>query len=212
MAYEGLRQIFGPSIKRKIRRVRGEANLPQRPPFIIAINHVGYLDAFVLSSFIFDKYHLHTYFFTVEKMWRMWGEYLARHWLRMIPVYNNNKKYSLVEATAIIEQRGAIGIFPEGTRNVDNNNLIKGKTGTVRIAMATGVPLIPIGLVNNTGYGIGEAFASLWQKDKFVDIFIGQPIDLIEFKNQPIDKPLLEAATRKLMLAIGDLCGKAYSY
>ena len=212
MAYVILRQIFGPSIRNKIKKVEGEEYWPDKPPFVIAGNHEGYLDALALAILILERYKRPPCFLTTPKMWRIWGKYLARKWLSMIPIQEGNKEDSLREAMAALRQGNIIGIFPEGRRNTDTKNLLKGKTGAVRMALMANVPLIPFGLLNNTGHRLGAAFRSLWQDDKFINFFLGQPVDLTDFKNKPIDKMSLEAATRKLMLAIGQLCGKSYPF
>jgi len=212
MAYFGLRQIFGPLIKKKIREIKEGNNLPQQPPFIIAANHVGFMDGLAMAATIFEKYNKPLLFFTTYGMWRLWGRCLARHWLGMIPMNKNKGEGDpLDKGIKAINRGNIIGIFPEGTRN-PGSSLLRGRTGAVRLALKTGVPLIPVGLISNTGHRIGKTFVSLWQKDKYINFFIGQPVDLAEFHNKQIGKPLLEAATKKLMLAISKLCGKNYPY
>jgi len=110
-----------------------------------------------------------------------------------------------------VRQGEIVGIFPEGKRNI-NKYLLKGKTGAVRAALETEVPLIPVGLVTNIGRNFGKVLIDIWRKNKFVDISIGREVDLTEFKNKPIDKSLLTAATSKLMNSIAVLCGKEYPH
>lgn len=210
MSYFGYRQIFGPLVRNKIRNVQDRKNLPNKLPFILAANHEGFLDAPALVMFILYHYNKPTYYLTKKYMWRWWGGPVAGFMLGMIPVHPGRKADALSEAVRMVNKGNIIGIFPEGGRN-PQKDLRKGKTGAVRLALETGIPLIPIGIKNHTGYSLFVAIKNYWQKDKFIDISVGQPVDLTEFKNKPIDKPLLEAATRKLMLAIGNLCGKTYS-
>jgi len=211
MPYFGYRQILGPIVRRKIKSVDGQKNLPDKPPFIIAANHEGFLDGPSLTMLILDRYNQPTYYLTKRRMWWYFGGPLASSLLAMIPVCPGQKAGALVEAVKAVEQGKIIGIFPEGSRNL-KKELTKGKTGAVRLAIATGVPLIPVGIKNSTGRSLYNAYESLWHKDRVVNVNFGKPVDLSEFKNKLIDKPLLEAATRKLMLAIGNLCGKAYNY
>ena len=46
----------------------------------------------------------------------------------------------------VLESGGAIGIFPEGTRN-PLGTLQKGNPGAARFALQTGVPIVPVGLI-----------------------------------------------------------------
>ncbi|MBU0597730.1 1-acyl-sn-glycerol-3-phosphate acyltransferase [Patescibacteria group bacterium] len=212
MPYQVVRPIFEPLIKKKFRQVSGKENLPTKPPFILAANHIGYLDPIALVILILQLYNLPTYYLTIHYMWWIWGGPLATHWLAMIHVKYGHRKDSLKAAINNINNGNIVGIFPEGTRNPDSRSLLRGKTGAVRLALATGAPLIPVGFKNNTGHRIGKAFRSLWQSDKYIDITFGQALDLSEFANKEIDKLLLKAATHKLMLAISQLCGKKYPF
>jgi len=212
MAYFGVRQIFGPLVYRKIRETKGEENLPPKPPFIIAANHAGFLDAPALVMYIWHTYNRLTHYITKREFWKLWGGPLARRWMGMIPLNDDRKADSLSEAIKVLQKQGIVGVFPEGTRNPDPQHLLKGKTGAVRMALATDVPLIPIGLFNTTGQLIGSAIKGLFEKKSCIRLTIGRMVDLSEFKGRPIDRPLLEAATKKLMVAIGQLCGKTYPY
>ncbi len=44
---------------------------------------------------------------------------------------------------------GAVGIFPEGTRNRTNQELLKFKYGAVKIAKKTNTPIIPFAIKGN---------------------------------------------------------------
>ena len=148
-------------------------------------------------------------------MWKLWGECVAKNWLGMIPLHDEVEGRvggAVDEAIKYLKNGEIFGIFPEGSRNPDKENLMRGKTGAVRIAIGSKTKIVPIGLVNNTGFRIGPAFKSLFKKDMKVDIHIGQSIDFSEYYNKELNKELLEEATRKLMTQIGKLCNKKYNY
>lgn len=210
MAYAILRQLFERPVSRKITSVQGGENLPAAAPFIIAVNHAGFLDAPAVVIYLFKRYHRTIFFPTHHPIWKLLGGSLARRWLGMIPVRSETKKYALDEAIRTVRKGEIVGIFPEGTRNTNEHELLKGKTGAVRLALATRAPLIPIGIKNTTGRSGFEAFKSLFERTTTFSITIGPAVDLSEFYNKPIDKPLLVAATSKLMNAIASLCGKKY--
>ncbi|WP_280430277.1 lysophospholipid acyltransferase family protein, partial [Nocardia brasiliensis] len=50
---------------------------------------------------------------------------------------------ALAAATRILESGGVWAIHPEGTRSPDGR-IYRGRTGTLRVAMATGAPVIPV--------------------------------------------------------------------
>lgn len=59
----------------------------------------------------------------------------------------------------LIDQRCAWGIHPEGTRFPDGR-LYRGRTGAVRVALATGAPLVPVAITDTTPELAGTAAAS----------------------------------------------------
>lgn len=211
MHYPVLRQLFLPLVARKISQINGLENLPQ-PPFIIAANHQGFIDSFIIAYVVLKKFNDKPYFFTKQFYWKIFGRYLAVHWLGMIPISRANKGQSVEIAKEYVKQGKIVGIFPEGTRSIDQVNLLKGKTGALRLALAAKVPISPWGLINPSGHRIGKAFFSLMNSKKELIVSIGQPLYFNEYYNKEITKEILESATRKMMVEIGRLCGKSYSY
>jgi 1-acyl-sn-glycerol-3-phosphate acyltransferase len=212
MAYLGVRQLLGPLMKLKIGEVRGTEHLPSRPPFIVAANHVGFLDAPALIMALYGRYKQPVHIITKQFIWKVWGGPLARKWVGMIPRRDGRQGEALIEAIDVLRHGGIVAIFPEGARHPDPNALSQGKTGAVRMALATSVPIVPVGIYNTTGQFIGRALTSIFHPNQKVSLTFGPPVWLTEFMGQPVDKPLLVAATRKLMKAIGVLCGKEYTF
>lgn len=212
MGYTLLYRIFSPLFRMKLRNVRGTEYLPDKPPFLIAANHVGFFDGPALASVIFRQYRQPIYYVTLEAVWRIWGKLIARNFFGMIPLDNKQKSGVLQESLEHLKAGHIVGIFPEAHRNKDEASLEQGKTGAIRMAITSGAPIIPVGIINTTGLRLGAALASLSKKNAYIDLSFGPPVDLSEFQNRPIDKPLLDEATRKLMLAIGRLCNKDYHF
>src|SRR5262249_56856288 len=53
---------------------------------------------------------------------------------------------ALASATEVLEQGQVFGIYPEGTRTRDGY-LHRGHTGVARLALRTGAPIVPVGMV-----------------------------------------------------------------
>lgn len=211
MHYPVLRQLVLPLVAKKIRQINGLENLPQ-PPFIIAANHQGFIDPFIIVYAVLKKFNDKPYFFTTQFFWKIFGRHLAVHWLGMIPISRANKGQSVEIAKEYVKQGKIVGIFPEGTRNIDQTSLLKGKTGALRLALAAKVPISPWGLVNPTGHRIGKAFFSFMNSRKELIVNIGQPLYFDEYYDKEITKEILESVTRKMMVEIGKLCDKSYPY
>ncbi|MDD5040594.1 MAG: lysophospholipid acyltransferase family protein [Patescibacteria group bacterium] len=212
MMYRLLRKILGPLIALKLGTVTGAENLPSAAPFIVAANHVGFLDGPALSYILIRRFRKAISVPSRYILWVVLGGAISRSWFGAIPINPKRKRDTLDEATAIISRGGIVLMFPEATRNIDPSSLLKGKTGAIRLALATGAPLIPAGLVNPTGHSFLTVLANLFRPSRRIDVRFGPSVDLAEFRGKPIDKSLLDAATRKLMSAVGQLCGKSYSH
>ncbi|MCY0610487.1 lysophospholipid acyltransferase family protein, partial [Klebsiella pneumoniae] len=53
---------------------------------------------------------------------------------------------ALQTAVVLLGQGKLLGMYPEGTRSPDGR-LYKGKTGLARLALHTGVPVIPVAMI-----------------------------------------------------------------
>lgn len=107
---------------------------------------------------------------------------------------------ALEAATGIVEGGGAWGIHPEGTRSPDGR-LYKGKTGAVRVALATGTPIVPIAL----GRIDHRTLKNFWKSRVTVDVL--PPLDLSDASVD--DQESIRRATDRMMDAIGARTGQA---
>lgn len=57
-------------------------------------------------------------------------------------------------ALSVLGRGGVIGVYPEGTRSPDGL-LHRGRLGPVRLAAASGAPIVPVGLVETVEAGLG---------------------------------------------------------
>ena len=67
-----------------------------------------------------------------------------------IPVDRNKKDTDAVEsAIKVLNKEGAVGIFPEGTRNKTNKILLDFKFGAVSMAKKTNSYIVPFGITGD---------------------------------------------------------------
>ena len=109
-------------------------------------------------------------------------------------------------ASVLIEKGRGVIVYPEGSLTRDPNLWpMRGKTGAVRLALESGIPLYPAAhwgtqlLMPRYGKAI-HPFPR-----KLINVSVGKPLDLSEFKGLPIDQKTVTAATKKLMDAIAKL-------
>lgn len=106
-------------------------------------------------------------------------------------------------ASELIRREAAVIVYPEGTLTRDPDLWpMRGKTGAVRLALETGIPLIPAAhwgtqkLMPRYGKGIHPI------PRKTIEVSIGEPLDLSKFKDREIDQQTVNEATRMLMTEI----------
>ncbi|MGQ4873368.1 MAG: 1-acyl-sn-glycerol-3-phosphate acyltransferase [Promethearchaeia archaeon] len=110
------------------------------------------------------------------------------------------------QAKNILYNGGWVGIFPEGTRSEDGS-LGEFRTGAIRLAIETGVPIIPT-------YVIGSRDAlpkgKLIMRPAKVTVRVGKPIYYDDYKDKPITYPeakKLAAELREEVIKLKDGVG-----
>lgn len=98
--------------------------------------------------------------------------------------------------------RGVI-VYPEGTFTDDPGMWpMRGKTGAVRLALETGIPLYPLAHWGSQDILSldGRRFRPFPRKT--ISIAMGEPLDLSRFQGEPLTPQLLKQATEQLMQEI----------
>lgn len=111
----------------------------------------------------------------------------------------------LGSVTDVLGAGGVIAIFPEGTRSPDGR-LYKGHTGVARLALSTGKPVLPVGLINTKLVRSRIGIPTM----KRARIVIGDPIDYREWAGQENDQKVLRWVTNDVMGHIQRLTGQTY--
>lgn len=134
------RLAFTPLIKLK---VNGLQHLLPEGPMILASNHVSNFDVFAMqfatprTIFYMGKAELFR-FTPMGALLRNFGAF---------PVYRGAQDaWALAHARKVLEAGQALGMFPEGHRS-KGGGLGLAKTGTARLAIETGCPIVPMVLI-----------------------------------------------------------------
>ncbi len=181
--------------------VSGMENLPKGGK-IIALNHTVGCDPLHLPLILDEKVHflLQDGDFTIPLLGWMLRE------TEQIPVYRgtDRAKEALEQACQMLREGKTIVIFPEG-KEVPYGERIRAKTGAVRMAMETGVPIIPLGIhvPPNSLRTIrfawkGKKCSGLWQVTGKRTMCFGSPWHPGQTTSEvnPLD---IHAATKELM-------------
>lgn len=189
----------------------GLENLPPTGPAILCANHTSVLDSFLMPVAVIPAAAKRRVLFVGK------AEYLdswkTRHLfpaLGMIPIDRSGgeaAQRALDIAAAALGRGHLFGIYPEGTRSRDGV-LHKGHTGPARLALRTGAPLIPIGIVGSRTIMPPEA--KLPRFFKPCSIRVGRPISPEHYRGRDDDRLVLRQITDELMYEIRELSGQEY--
>ncbi|MGQ4616557.1 1-acyl-sn-glycerol-3-phosphate acyltransferase [Nocardia sp. R7R-8] len=129
--------------------VEGLDNIPRTGPVIIAANHLAVIDSLYLALVVPRRVTF------LAKQEYFTGKGLRgriNRWFYsvsgQVPVDRTGgdaAAAALAAATRILADGGVWAIHPEGTRSPDGR-IYRGRTGTLRVAMATGAPVVPVTL------------------------------------------------------------------
>lgn len=121
--------------------VYGETNIPRKGGAILSINHVGYLD-FALVGTAALPVNRYIRFMAKKEIFTHKISGPLMRGMHHISVDRANGSASFVAALRALRAGEIVGIFPEGTisRSFEIKEI---KSGAVRLAMGSGVPIIP---------------------------------------------------------------------
>jgi 1-acyl-sn-glycerol-3-phosphate acyltransferase len=129
-------------------RVNGVEHVPMEGPGIVASNHVSVLDGIALALVIARHRRRMTRFLTAAEFFRKPIYAWALRLYRQIPIRRGGgDEGALDEAVRTVREGALAGIFPEGKVNpAPEGALQRGRTGVARVALATGAPVVPVGI------------------------------------------------------------------
>lgn len=184
-----------------IRGWTGGENLPASGGFIAVSNHVTNFDPLTFGHFLVD-HNVPVKYLAKAELFRipLFGRLLRAS--GQIPVHRGTAKASesLREAREALQRGECIGIYPEGTLTSDPDGWpMTGKTGAARLALETGVPVIPIAQWG--AQRLVPRFASrpaTWRA-QLVEVTALPPVDLDDLMGRPLTPALLQEATARIM-------------
>jgi 1-acyl-sn-glycerol-3-phosphate acyltransferase len=128
----------------------------------------------------------------------------------MIPIDRgggNAAERALNTAARVIESGEFFGIYPEGTRARDGR-LHRGHTGPARLALRTGAPIVPVGIVGTRE--IQPPDAKVPRPFKRAEVRFGHPIDVQRYAGRADDRMVLRQIIDEVMFEIRELSGQEY--
>lgn len=187
-------------------RLEGFENIPENGPAILCPNHVSFLD----SAFTMLHAGRNVSFVGKAEYLDDWKTRTLFPMLGMIPIDRSGgeRSSSALETAEQVLRRGELfGIFPEGTRSRDGM-LYKGHTGAARLALKTGCPILPVGIVGTREIQPPDKVMPKFFRE--VTMRVGRPLDLSRYSDREHDHMVLREITDELMFEIRELTGQEY--
>lgn len=176
-------------------KVEGFENIPKKGAVIIASNHVSYLDPAVLIASSNRK----IYFITKKEIFK---NTFVSFILKKLNAFSVNREnvdiLAFKKVINILREEKVLGIFPEGKRS-SNGELQELKLGAIKIAMKTGVPILPVGIIGTHKiYPRGIKFPILFKHKIIVKYGAPQHLNKLKSKDKIYQKEELKLLGKKI--------------
>jgi 1-acyl-sn-glycerol-3-phosphate acyltransferase len=177
--------------------------------FIAAPNHCTEIDPLVIGHMLYNQKRM-PHFLAKGGLFKVPVVGAVLRATKQIPVERSTAgaNRSLNVAKEVVDEGGAIIIYPEGTLTRDPELWpMKGHTGAARMALESGIPVVPM-----AHWGAHQVFPRYAKRfhvfpRRTSRVLVGDPVDLSAFAGRPLDKATLTAATAVIMDAITGLLG-----
>jgi 1-acyl-sn-glycerol-3-phosphate acyltransferase len=198
-----LRAIYRPDVV-------GLENVPRSGPVILAANHVSFADEIFTplaarrQVFYFAKAE---YFTTRGFRGRVTAAVFTG--LGQVPVERADTRSAagVIDIGVDLLRSGkALGIFPEGTRSPDGQ-LHKFRTGVARLALRSGAPVVPVGLVGTRD--VHPPNSRRWHRAP-VAVHFGTPLNFADRAAEERSARVLREVTDTIRTAVQELSGQTY--
>ncbi|GIF72182.1 lysophospholipid acyltransferase family protein [Asanoa siamensis] len=190
-------------------KVEGLENVPPTGGAIVAGNHLSVADELILGSVI----PRHIAFWAKAEYFagtglKGWFSRSVMTGIGAIRVERAGGRAALSAfdgAIPVLKSGDLVAIYPEGTRSPDGR-LYRGRTGVARLALAAGVPIIPVGFIGTDDLQpIGHRVPRF--KRGTATVKFGKPI---EVAGRESDSSSLRQITDEVMSAIQEMTGQEY--
>jgi 1-acyl-sn-glycerol-3-phosphate acyltransferase len=180
---------------------RGREHLPKQGGFIVAVNHISYVDPFSVALFLHTSKR-RPRFMAKSSLFKLPLAGSVLRGAKQIPVFRDTADAGKALSAAVESVRNGqcVVVYPESTVTRDPDGWpMSAKTGVARLALTTGAPVIPLGQWGPQEFLPYGAKRPKPFPRKTLHVTAGPPVDLSEFAGAELTSEVLRAATTKVM-------------
>jgi 1-acyl-sn-glycerol-3-phosphate acyltransferase len=203
--------VLGPILQIIFRPwIRGKHHVPKTGGAILASNHLSFSDSIFLPLKVARPvtFLAKSDYFTGKGL----KGALTRWFFKatgQLPIDRSGGKASedsLNTGLGVLERGLLLGIYPEGTRS-PNGKLYRGRTGIARMALESGVPVIPVAMIDTEKV---QAIGQSLPRVRRVGVVMGEPLDFSRFAGMEGERAVLRAVTDRIVYEVMRLSGQEY--
>ncbi|MGN6605609.1 MAG: lysophospholipid acyltransferase family protein [Jatrophihabitans sp.] len=211
MLYRTLELTLAPALRAVYRpTITGAHHVPRTGPVILAANHQSFVDEFFtpMAARRQVAYLAKAEYFTTPGFK---GAAMRTFFTTLghVPVERGDTRSAAAVidlGVGVLAEGRALGIFPEGTRSPDGR-LHKFRTGVARLALRSGAPVVPVGLVGTRA--VQAPGERRWHRAP-VGIHFGAPLRFGDRAAEERSSRVLREITDTIRLAVQELSGQEY--
>ena len=179
---------------------RGGSAIPRRGGALIAVNHLSHIDPIVMVAFVLTRGRVPR-FMAMSELWDMRVVGAPLRGGRHIPVDRNGSGIQAYRA-AVEAVRGGevVVVYPEGGFPDHSDGWPRpARTGITRIALETGVPVIPVAQWGSNQLLPPTASRPVLRPRATLRVLAGDPVELDDLREGRIKRSDLDTATERIM-------------
>ncbi len=201
LAVAVLRPLLGALTKRDW---RGTEHLPRTGGVVVVANHLSHFDPLTMAHFVYDNGRIPR-FLAKSGLFKVFFIGRLLHGAGQIPVFRESREAGAAFRAAVeaVNRGECVVVYPEGTvtRDPDTWPMV-GKSGAARIALASGVPVVPV-----AQWGPQEVLAPYTKKlrllpRKTVHVLAGPVVRLDDLRSEHPSGEALREATKRILDAV----------
>jgi 1-acyl-sn-glycerol-3-phosphate acyltransferase len=185
-------------------------NVPEEGAAILVSNHLSFSDSIFLPLVLKRRvtFMAKSEYFTGRGIKGRLTALIFRS-AGQVPVDRSGGKASseaLGSGMKALSDGGLLCIYPEGTRSPDGK-LYRGRTGVARLALESGVPIIPVAMIDTEKVQPpGQVVPNMGR----VGVRFGKPMDFSRYAGMENDRLVLRSITDEIMYELMRLSGQEY--